>query len=45
MHGHTERDFETSIEAGLTGFGGYESGAQMHMTKRWPSSPPMSPIS
>lgn len=24
MAGHTERDFETAIEAGLTGFGGYE---------------------
>ena len=24
MSGHTERDFETAIEAGLTGSGGYE---------------------
>ena len=25
MSGHTERDFETAIEAGLTGYGGYET--------------------
>ena len=25
MSGHTERDFETAIEAGLTSTGGYET--------------------
>ena len=39
MSGHTERDFETAIEAGLTGAAATPRASQGPMTRRWRSFP------
>lgn len=39
MPGHTERDFETAIEAGLTSFGGYVSRSPSACADSAASSP------
>lgn len=39
MPGHTERDFETAIEAGLTGSGGYASRSPSACADSAASSP------
>ena len=35
MSGHTERDFETAIEAGLTGGGGYATRQLVRHARRF----------
>ena len=45
MSGHTERDFETAIEAGLSSSGGYETLSPSAYDEALALFPPMSPVS
>ena len=45
MAGHTERDFERVIEAGLASSGGYETRSPTAYDEALALFPPMSPVS